>query len=137
VSGSNEGERAEPGEGILLVNDDVILRVSVAQYLRECGYRVIEAANANEALTVLRNPEIALHVVFSDLHMPGTMGGFELAQWVRTNRPQLDVILAGTTERVAKEAAEICDDGPLSRPYHPQTLVERIKKMKAARDHQR
>jgi len=47
----------------------------ISQYLRDCGYRVIEAANADEALIVLQRLEIGVDIVFSDIEMPGAMDG--------------------------------------------------------------
>jgi CheY-like chemotaxis protein len=44
------------GETVLLVEDEVLLRLAVAEYLRDCGYKVIEAVNADEAVMVLRQP---------------------------------------------------------------------------------
>jgi CheY-like chemotaxis protein len=123
----------DTSETILLVNDDVLVRLSVADYLRDCGYRVVEAANAEEALTVLKDPKVTVDIVFSDIQMPGSMDGFGLSHWVRENQPGVDVILAASVERTASAAAEVCDDGPLQRPYEPQTLVERIKRLRASR----
>jgi CheY-like chemotaxis protein len=44
-------------ETILVVEDDVLIRMPIAQYLRDCGYRVIEAVSADEAMTVLMHKE--------------------------------------------------------------------------------
>jgi response regulator RpfG family c-di-GMP phosphodiesterase len=69
---------------VLVVEDEVFIRLVISEYLRDCGYRVIEAANADEALIVLEHLEIAVDVVFSDIEMPGSIGGFDLANWLRT-----------------------------------------------------
>jgi CheY-like chemotaxis protein len=79
---------------VLVVEDEVLVRMAVSQQLRECGYNVVEAANADEALTVLRHHNISMHIVLSDVEMPGSMDGFALATWIRQNRPDLKVILA-------------------------------------------
>ena len=113
---------ASPGT-ILVVEDEVIIRSSVAQYLRECGYRVIEAANTDEALTVLRYAEIQVDAVLSDVSLPGSVDGFGLAKWVRLHRPTLDVILTGTVSRTANAAHELCDEGALPKPYDHQQLA--------------
>jgi CheY-like chemotaxis protein len=122
-----------PPETVLLVNDDVLVRLAVAAYLRDCGYRVVEAVNEEEALAILTDPNVKVDVVFSDVVMSGAMDGFSLAQWVCENRPGVDVILAASVERTASAAAEVCNDGPLPRPYEPQMLVDRIKRLRAAR----
>jgi DNA-binding NtrC family response regulator len=120
-------------ETILVVEDDVAVRMVISQYLRSCGFKVIEAANADEALVVLQKPDIMLDIVFSDIEMPGTMDGFGLAQWVRSNRPDLDVILAGTVARAATAATELCHEGPIPKPYEPQLVVDRINRLIAVR----
>src|SRR5262249_60223603 len=70
---------------ILFVEDEVLIRMAVADYLRDCGYRVIEAGNADEAIKVLCSNE-SVDVVCSDVQMPGSMDGFGLAQWIRRER---------------------------------------------------
>ena len=49
------------------------MRMPISQYLRDCGYRVIEAANAQEAVTVLSHEETVVDVVFTDIEMPGAL----------------------------------------------------------------
>jgi CheY-like chemotaxis protein len=58
-------------ETILVVEDDIFIRMPIAQYLRDCGYKVIEAVNADEAIAVLTHKETIVDVVFSDIEMPG------------------------------------------------------------------
>jgi two-component system, response regulator PdtaR len=81
-----------PPPTILIVEDDVLVRSLVAAYLRECGFDVVEANGADEAIRVLQ-AEVPIDIVFSDIQMPGSMDGFGLAQWVRRERPWLKVIL--------------------------------------------
>ena len=54
------------------------------------------------------------------------MDGFGLARWVRQNRPGIDVILTSGIAKAAEKAGDLCDDGPLEKPYHPQEVVRRI-----------
>jgi CheY-like chemotaxis protein len=120
-------------ETIVVVEDEVLVRMVIAQYLRDCGYRVFEAVNADEAVAILEDGNIDIDVVFSDVAMPGRRDGFALATWVRRHRPAVDVILTGTATRVVTAAAELCEEGPLSKPYHPHHVLERIKRLVAAR----
>jgi CheY-like chemotaxis protein len=94
---------------------------------------VIEATSADEAMIILQQVDIAVDVVFSDVEMPGSMDGFQLSKWLRANRPGIDVILTGSVPRAADAAAELCDQGPLPKPYQPQTVVDRIKQLMALR----
>lgn len=73
---------------ILIVEDEVLVRMTIADYLRECGFQVAEAGSADEALSIL-NSEMPVDLVFSDVQMPGTMNGFGLAHWIRQHRPDL------------------------------------------------
>jgi DNA-binding response OmpR family regulator len=124
---------AKTGETVLVVEDEVLLRLSIAAYLRDCGYQVIEAGNAHEAVLVLKQPDLAIDVLFIAVEMAGDMDGFGLAQWTRTNRPGLDVILTGSPPRAVKAAANLCEDGPLPKPYEPQLVLDRIRRLLAVR----
>jgi DNA-binding NtrC family response regulator len=126
-------EASASHDTILVVDDDVIVRMSIAEYLRHCGYRVIQAVSITEARQVLNDQRIKVDVVFADLHSPSSGDTFTLAQWVRQERPEVDVVLAGSIKGAAKAAAEVCEEGPLVKPFEPQTLVERIRRLKAAR----
>lgn len=104
----------------------------IADYLRECGYRVHEAANAVEAVEMLQSPKLSIDIVFSDVQMPGTMDGFGLARWIRTNKPGVLVLLTSGVERSAEIAATLCEAGPLlEKPYPPQHVVDRIRRLLA------
>jgi CheY-like chemotaxis protein len=118
---------------VLVVEDEVFVRMVIAEYLRDCGYRVIEAASGDEALVLLQHLEIDIDVVFSDIEMPGSVDGFGLAKWLRSHRPGVDVILAGTVPRAADAAAELCESASLPKPYEPQVAVDRIRRLMALR----
>ena len=120
-------------ETVLVVEDEVLLRLIIAEYLRDCGYKVIEAADADEAVLVLKQPDLVIDVLFTDIEMPGSMDGFALAQWSRPNRPGLEVILIGTVPRAVNAAANLCEEGPLPKPYEPQSVHDRIRRLLAAR----
>jgi CheY-like chemotaxis protein len=120
-------------ETVLVVEDEVLMRLVIAEYLRDCGYKVIEAADADEAIVVLKQPQLQIDVLFSDVDMPGSMDGFALAQWTRTNRPGLEVILTGTVPRAINAAADLCEEGPIPKPYEPQLVHDRIRRLLASR----
>jgi DNA-binding response OmpR family regulator len=127
--------RAPIPETVLVVDTEVLVRMTISAFLRDCGYRVIEAANAEEALTVLRQAAVRIDAVLTDVALSGPMDGFGLARWVRERRKGVDVILAGTPARSAERAADLCEKGPeLARPYEPQVVVDRIRRLLAERD---
>jgi CheY-like chemotaxis protein len=81
-----------PPPTILVVEDEILVRTVIAAYLRDCGFDVVEAGNADEAVRVLE-AGIRIDIVFSDVNMPGSLDGFGPAQWLRRERPRLKIIL--------------------------------------------
>jgi CheY-like chemotaxis protein len=71
----------------------------VVQFLRDCGYHVVEATTTDEAMAILQKTDIPVDVVLSEIDIPGSMNGFRFAQWARSARPELKILLAGTPER--------------------------------------
>ena len=119
---------------ILIVDGDIISRHVLADYVRNCGYSVVEAANTEEALVVLSEPTLSIDVILCDVSELGAESGSKLASWVRANRPELEIRLAGGIEIAAQTAAELCESGPtLKRPYEPEAVVEYIKRLRASR----
>lgn len=120
---------------VLILESDIIVRTEIAEYLRDCGYKVIEAVTGDEAMIMLEAPGVRINAILADVNASGSPDGFGLARWVRTNRHEIDVALTGTVEKAAKEAGDLCEDGPvLSKPYDPQVVIDRIKRLLAARD---
>jgi CheY-like chemotaxis protein len=118
---------------VLVVEDEVLVRMVIAEYLRDCDYVVIEAGSAVEAIALFK-ADVEVDVVFSDIQMPGSMDGFALSQWVRQNRPGVKVILTSGAASAADKAADLCEDGPLlQKPYESDEVDRRIKQLLAAR----
>jgi len=120
-------------EVVLVVEDEVLIRMAISQYLRDCGYKVIEAASADEALVVLQNTETKIDIVFSDIDMPGSVDGFGLSRWIHDHRPGLDVILTGTVPRTVNAAHDLCRQTPFPKPYESQAVHDHIRRLLAAR----
>lgn len=117
-------------QSVLVADGDILVRHAIADYLRNCGYTVIEATSADEVLTVLRAENLPVHVVLCDAEINGNMTVFELRAWILQHRPGLQIAMAASVEKAAAIAAELCDEGPqLSRPYDPQTVVTHIKRL--------
>jgi CheY-like chemotaxis protein len=124
---------AAPDHNLLVVDGEVLSRLVIAEYLRECGYRVHEAADAAEAMAVLGSPDVAIDLVLCDVLMPdGSIDGFGLARWIREHHPEVKVVLSSRAARSADIAGELCESGPLmTKPYDPQHAVSRIKQLLA------
>jgi DNA-binding NtrC family response regulator len=130
---AGEPSEADGAAAVLIVDGDIVSRHAIAEYLRHCGYGVIEAANTDEALTALNEATLSIDVIVCDIAAIGRQSGFELASWVSEHRPELEVRLAGTMESAVNTAAELCEAGPhLARPYEPTAVVDYIKRLRAA-----
>lgn len=123
---------AAPLPGVLIVEAQVLARHALADYLRHCGYGVIEAASTDEALVVLEEPAVRIDAVLCDAQAPGAVNPFRLRHLARAmgHRAGLQFILAGRVEAAAEAAADLCEEGPqLARPYDPQAVVTRIRRL--------
>ncbi len=130
-----KASQADDRPTVLFLEPDIIVRSEIGDFLRDCGFMVIEAAECDEAMQILSAADTTIDILLADATAPGTMDGFGLARWIRANKPDIAVILTGTPAQAAKEAGELCDDGPLlAKPYEPQLLLDRINRHMAARD---
>lgn len=125
---------SQPPHVILVVDDEILIRLVIAEYLRDCGFRVFEAADGLEAIKVLQSAEWPVDLVFSDVQMPN-LDGFGLARWIRENRPEVRVLLASANPvAVTAKAADLCNHGPVvPKPYEHAALLARMKRLLALR----
>jgi CheY-like chemotaxis protein len=104
---------------VLVVEDEVVLRMAVCAHLREAGFVVVEAVDGEEAVELVSaNRSIAL--VFSDINMPGSIDGNELAGWIAGRYPDIKVLLSSGIDR---------EGGPpfIAKPYSFIELQRRIE----------
>ena len=113
-------------ESMMVVEPDVLVRMIIADYLRECGYRVVEAITGEEALSIL-GAGVKVDAILSAVKLQGAIDGFALAQRIRESFAGIEVILTTGIAMTAKKAGELCDQGVRKRPYHPDLIVERLK----------
>ncbi|OYV41243.1 MAG: hypothetical protein B7Z81_01235 [Acidocella sp. 20-61-6] len=114
---------------ILVVEQDVLVRHPLSEYLRECGYQVAEATSPAEAQALLGHDDVQIDIVLAEGE-----AGFELAGWVRAHHPEVEMLLAGTVQRATEKAGELCEAGPaLATPYEHRLVLDRIRQMMAAR----
>jgi CheY-like chemotaxis protein len=99
---------------ILVLDGDVLVRLPVVEFLRECGYFVVEATSTDEAIVILQETDVPVDTVLSVIEIPGSMNGFGFAQWARSVRPELKILLAGTPERMVLNAAGSRRTAPLN-----------------------
>ena len=117
-------EHPAPPETILFVEDEALVRMDMAEFLRECGYRVHEAADASEAVQALES-KFAVDLVFTDINLPEGMDGLELAEWVFNNRPGVRVLV--TSGGAPRSDIPRTIEPVLVKPYTGRDLLDRIR----------
>lgn len=110
---------------ILVVEDEALVRLIGADMLSDAGYEVLEADNADEALKVLASVD-QVHMLFTDIRMPGSMNGLELAKTVHKRWPKMKLLL--TSGETWPSRGQIPDDGQfLAKTYdmgRPRAVVQ-------------
>jgi DNA-binding response OmpR family regulator len=130
---SGDDDRGRTGNGhpgpatVMVVEDEVLIRLSLSEYLRDCGYRVVEAASGEEAQSVFQ-AGVPIEVLFSDVDLGrDIMTGLALAAWVRRGYPHVRILLGSGIARLPAEVAHLCDGPPLQKPYSYPELAARIR----------
>ena len=114
-------------ETILFVEDDDMVRAYVVNELKTLGYRVIEAPNGPAALDLLRQPG-DIHLLFTDVVMPGGMFGPELARQAAQLRPGLKVLFtSGYTQNPVKAPDGLGDARILTKPFRRHDLAAMLR----------
>ena len=115
---------------VLIVEDDPLIRWSGAETLADAGFDVLEAASADEALEVLEARD-DIHVLFTDIDMPGRLDGLELARIAHQRWPWMRIIVA--SGRREPQHRRMPQNGVfISKPYAPEEIVRDIDAMLAA-----
>jgi CheY-like chemotaxis protein len=109
---------------IIVVEDEVMVRIVIADALRNAGYTVIEASSANEALEMLRSVGVDVRLVFSDVRMPGTMDGIGLAHAVRSEFPTIKIVL---TSGNPTDLDLVDHDGFFPKPHNATKIIRYVK----------
>jgi CheY-like chemotaxis protein len=109
---------------ILIVEDEALVRLDAADFLRQGGYRVHEAGNANDAMESLQS-KFTVDLLFTDINLGKGMNGIELALWSLTNLPGVKILV--TTGETLKTALPRVLGVILPKPYAYSDLLERVK----------
>jgi two-component system cell cycle sensor histidine kinase/response regulator CckA len=121
---------ARPGETLLLVEDDERLRTLARNVLRRAGYRVLDAANAGEALLVCEQHEGVIDMMVTDVVMP-RMSGHQLAIRLRATRPSMRVLYVSgyTDDTVLHHGVESGHLAFLGKPFTPTALIKKVREV--------
>lgn len=120
--------RAASGETVLVVDDEVSLRLLIVEVMQELGYRTLEADNGSEALHWVRSGQ-RIDLLITDVGLPGGMNGRQVADAARTARPDLQVLfITGYAEGAVVEQNGL-DAGMhvLTKPFEMDELARRAK----------
>lgn len=119
----------KPAKRVLLVEDEDTVRLIGADMLSDAGYQVIEAATADEALRVLQEVD-EVDVLFTDVRMPGSMDGLELAALVHDHWPKVKILVTSGDHRPGSE--DLPDNGRfLPKPYSLRTMCKQVDDLAA------
>ena len=115
-----------PHGTVLVVEDELLIRLDLADQLRSAGLIVIEASTGDEALTVLKTND-AIDLVVSDIRMPRATDGMELAAWLRRERPKIKIVLvSGYT---ATQDMTTVADVALGKPVDRSLFVREVGRL--------
>jgi two-component system, response regulator PdtaR len=115
------------GTAVLIVEDESLIRGAAAEFLEASGYRVFEAANADEAIALLESRD-DIRVVFTDINMPGSMDGLRLAHAIRERWPP--IVLIVTSGRGSPDARDFPPGAEfLPKPYDYRNIAAMLQRL--------
>ena len=118
------------GKGtVLIVEDELLIRLDLADQLRTAGLTVVEASTGDEALTVLKAND-TVDLVVSDIRMPGATDGMELAAWLRRERPKIKIVLV--SGYAATQDMTTVADVALGKPVDRSLFAREVERLLAA-----
>jgi len=116
---------------ILVVDDEIFIRLDIAEVLRNASFRVIEAGNADEALDVL-NSGYSIDALVTDIRMPGSIDGIDLAARVRSTWPHMKIIVVTSYSPTWPDPTVF--DLFIGKPYDPARFIQRVRQLLANND---
>jgi CheY-like chemotaxis protein len=113
---------------VMIVEDEFLIRLTLAEALADDGFEVLEAADANEALALLgETPDISL--LLTDIQLPGGRDGVALARAVRERSPDIPVLyMTGRPDSISR-GATAPGDGFIAKPYLPSEVCVTARRL--------
>ena len=118
------GMPTQPLVRILVIDDEPIIRLDAREILEDAGYVVTEAASADEALPLLADGE-ATEAILTDINMPGTLDGLELARIVDGLMPEIAIVLMSGKELPRRENLPLKATF-VAKPFSASALLQRV-----------
>ena len=121
-------------ETILVVEDNVDVRVTVVELLEQSGYTVLTAEDGDRAMQALQGG-VQPDLIFTDVVMPGRVKSTDLADWARAQVPPVAVLFtSGHTRDILSSNHLLSPDiHLLSKPYSPESLTQRVRSVLTVR----
>jgi CheY-like chemotaxis protein len=112
---------------VLAVEDEPIVRMNMADFLDDAGFKVFEAVNADEAIALLQ-ARTDVQAIVTDIEMPGSMNGLELARVVQVRWPGVGIVV--TSGRVRPGPDDLMNKAVfLTKPYLPDAVIGAIRQV--------
>lgn len=112
---------------ILIVEDELLLRMDSAEIIEYAGFEVIQAGNADEAIAIL-TARSDIRVVFTDIQMPGSMDGLKLARFIRNRWPPIKIVATSGLVRV-EDVDLPAGSRFLQKPYRGAEIVVALQEL--------
>lgn len=113
---------------VLLVEDEVMISNLVADCLVESGFRVREVATADEALRYMRSGA-SIDVLFTDISLPGSMNGAELAERAREMRPEMPIVYVSGRYKLSEISPLVPRSLFVAKPYDPNDICALLTRL--------
>lgn len=112
---------------VLVVEDEPLVRMSIADHLADYDFHVLEAADSDQAIEILRFRR-DIQVVFTDVDMPGSMDGLKLAIAVRDRWPPIKIIVTSGHHKI--DVANLpAGSRFFSKPYRADAIARAAREM--------
>ncbi len=118
---------------VVLVEDEILIRMEISYALCDAGFRVIEARNADEALAILQCKAQMVDVLFTDINMPGSMDGLDLAKHTKQHWPWIALLIV--SGRDSPPEADLPDETHfMAKPYELDCAVRCVGELAGVGD---
>jgi CheY-like chemotaxis protein len=115
---------------VLVVEDNLVIRMGTVEFLTDSGFETLEANNADAAIQVLE-ARLDIHLVFTDVEMPGSMDGIKLSHYIRNRWPPVYLIVA-SGKPMLRECHLPIGARFFPKPYSYSVIVETMTGMMAS-----
>lgn len=114
---------------ILVIEDEPVLLSLARMVLENSGYHVLEASSGDEALKLWQQKKDTVDLVLTDMVMPGSLSGPQVAQMMRADNPTLQIIYSSgySMDSMVDSTGDTDPKSYLPKPYVPSTLIKAIK----------